>query len=168
MRTLVSMLLVLVSAVCLAQTPDSNQRLLEEMKGVRTKLDRVVQLMEATQKTQRALLASQEIQSCNAQIAALQTQQGRMATEERNLSKTVSTLDHSAQMADAGIGPNGVARAEGERAPVNRNDVSERLSTATQLLGEIHARQQSAEAEIIRLRGRISRLEKIVDEALAN
>ncbi len=160
MRLAVGMCVTFLSAVCHGQTPDTNAKLLEEVRGVRATLNRLVQLMEAMEKSQRAVLALQQLQLYDAQLRALQSQKDQLGIQERELSGKASAIGDAARAAESGVGPTGAPVPEGAPSSAYREAVSQRLAATTRLLNETRARQQSVEREITTLRERMSHLEK--------
>ncbi|HTP32517.1 MAG TPA: hypothetical protein VMJ75_10115 [Candidatus Acidoferrales bacterium] len=165
MRWLITAALLIARGVCLAQTPDNDQKLLEELKAVRANLDRLVQLTEEVQKTQQALLAFQQVQAYDSQLRGLEAQRDALAEREADLSGKAAALGASARDALAGIGPNGAP--VGEMGSGHRKAVEDRLSETTRLLYATREKQQATERQISALRSRMTQLLKSADQVMA-
>lgn len=159
-------LLILVPAAAFGQSSDTQLKLLEEMRGVRATLDRLVQLVEGMEKSQRATLALTQLQLYESQLRALQGQQERLTGQERDQSRQASSLSESARALESGVSATGLQVPGAGAEPAVRAEMSERVSTANRLLDETRSRKQAIDREISNLRARIGQLEKAVQDAL--
>ncbi len=165
MKYIMRFSLAFVAAVCLAQSPDVNQRLLEEMKGVRAALNRMVQLLETMEKTQVALLALQQVLGYESQLRTLQSQQSQFATQERDLSTRVAALEEAARTQEGGVDPGGLKVPGGVQDARSLAETQERLASAKRSLDEIRGRLKSVDQESAALRSRIEQQQKALEGA---
>ena len=149
--------------VALAQTPDVNQSVLAELKGIHATLGRLVEMTEALEKDQRAALAVQQVQVYDNRMKTLQAQRSQLAAREADLNRTVTALAASLGASDTVMGPNGLPVPETSDTS-HRAAMSEQLATATGTLQAVREKQQSLEQEIAAVQDRISRLDKLVDD----
>ena len=165
MRLLISAAFVIARGVCLAQTPDTNQKLLDELKAVRASLDRLVQLTEAVQKTEQAVLAFQQVQVYDSQLRALESQRDALSERETDLGGKTAALGASARAAQSGVGPNGAPVGDADTG--YRKVLDDRLSETTRLLYATREKQKVIEQQISALRSRIAQLLKSADQVMA-
>jgi predicted nucleic acid-binding Zn-ribbon protein len=153
-------------ASVLAQAPDSEQKVLAELKGIRATLSRLVELGEAADKSQRAAVALQQVQVYDNRLKTLRTEQSQLASQEWDLNKSAAALSASLHAVNAGIGANGLPLPEGVSNGSAGASIQEQSAAATRALQEVHERQRAVEQEIAALRSRIAEVEKFVGDVV--
>jgi chromosome segregation ATPase len=146
---------VFLSAIGAAQTTDTSQKLLEEMKGVRARLDRLVELLEALERSQRAMVVLQQAQRYDALLRTLEAQRETLTNQERDLAAQAANFQQavrSIEAADANSAP-----APGINTDPNyRNELTERLATVNRMLESTRSRLAGIEGEINAARARVA------------
>jgi chromosome segregation ATPase len=168
MRMTFCLTVVALAPLCLAQSTDTvtNQKLLEELKSLRTSIDRLAQLMEANEAAQKADLALRRMQVFESRLATLEGQRARLATQEQQLTKDVSTATGTIRAQDAVVAQ-GVLKVDGSMdADPQRAALRNRITEGSRSLDETRRKREAADQEIAALRTRIAALEKTLDAAL--
>lgn len=146
---------VFLSTIGSAQTADVSQKLLEEMKGVRARLDRLVELLEALERSQRAMVVLQQAQRYDALLRSLEAQRETLINQERDLVAQATNFQQavrSMEAADANSAP-----APGINPDPNyRNELTERLATVNRMLESTRSRLAGIEGEINAARARVA------------
>jgi hypothetical protein len=153
-RTLVGFSLVTVLG--LAQTADSltNQKVLEELKGVRATLARIMEVLE---KGQRAQLLLARLQIDEGRVVALEGQRIQLTAQERELEKELAEAASLARAEESGL----IRTAPG--AP---STAATRQDQATRKLDEVRRARRTVDQALTTLRNRIATTEKSLEEAL--
>jgi uncharacterized coiled-coil DUF342 family protein len=164
MRSVIGLLLAFPAAVCLAQTPDSNQRFLEELNGIRSALDRLAQAINSIGKQQDETLTLLRLMAYESQLRDLQSEQRDLAAQERECSGRVAALEATAHSQEGGASSGGVRLPATPPDSPQSSEIVEKLASARRTRDEIRARLESGRLSIIEIRGRVERARKALDQ----
>lgn len=151
---------VLWPTLCLAQSPElvTSQKILEELRVVRTSLERL-------EKGQKAALALTRIEMDERQVAALQERRQRLSSQEQALAEKIEAARRAED-------PSAVSVVQPEGLPADPL-ASTRASLArsfaeqnTRTLKDITAAREALDLEIVKLKDRLSAMEKVFADAL--
>lgn len=153
----------LSAPLCLSQTPEAlwQQKMLEELKSVRSAIERL-------ENGQLALLALVRIQLEEQRLAALEAQRAQLAVREGQLSQELTAADAALRSMTNGQQLPELESVTGASERITTAGVSPavtRHTEATQKLEQARRARQSLEESIAKLRARISALEKYLEGA---
>jgi hypothetical protein len=155
MRT--TLALSLLPVFSLAQSTDTaNQRVIEELRGVRAMLE----------KSQRVLVALVRIQIDESRLAALEAERQRLLTQEQGLSDEIDKAAVALRNEDNRQVPTFVQSVPGSE-PVMRiepHPARSRHAEATRRIQEVRGRKLNVEQSITGIKDRIAAWEKHLDE----
>jgi hypothetical protein len=159
----VPIILLLLSAGGFAQLPDAsaNQKLIEELRGVRATLEKL-------EKGQKAQIILARIQIDESRAATLETQRLQLLAEEQDLEKdaardaTVSRTEGSAGRTLVRVAPDGSQ----EILPSPPPNSGSTTADPARNLDDVRRSRQSLDVKIAELREQIAVWEKQLDEVL--
>jgi hypothetical protein len=151
--------MLLVAAVCFGQTAENNARTNgDDLKAIRASLERLVQLTQEIDKSQKAILALQQIQLYEFRLQALESRDDALAERESQLSARNVTLERAARDTASGIGPTGLPGTSADSGL--RKETADQLDANQRSLDTARAKKEQIEGEIASLRARIESLQK--------
>jgi hypothetical protein len=161
--------ILFLSAACLAQTAEpASQINADDLKAIRADLDRLIQLTQELDKSQKAILAVQQIQMYQFRMQSLETRDDALAQRESQLSAHSATLERAAKDTQSGIGPTGVPGISAAPDSSLRREAAEQLDTNLRLLNGVRAKRQEIAHDLAALRTRIETLQKTLAAAGAD
>ena len=155
------LVLSFVPLVSLGQTSDTaQQRVIEELRGVRTTLERL-------EKSNAILVSLVKIQIDESRLAALEAQRQRLVAQEQDLSNEIGKTGPAVLHEDANSGRRLVQSANGSE-PEFRTAPSPakiRHTEATRRIEEVRRGIRTLEQSMTELRNRIAVVEKHLENA---
>jgi hypothetical protein len=150
-------LLPVLPALCLAQTPEAtNQKILEELRSIRTSIERL-------ENSQRAMLALARLQNDQNQVALVESRRQKLAAQEQDLSKEIAAASRAIETPVMVVPP---PDGSAPSSPPDLGPLRARVAQASATLREVAGSRQALDLEIARLRERIAAMQKLIDDAL--
>jgi len=162
-RLLVALTLLPALGLTQPSDPITNQKIIEELRGVRTS-------MEKLEKGQNALVALARIQVDESRVAVLEAQRLQLLSREQDLEKRMAGNAAAIPQERPGAVPTLVqAVPDGSQRIVQAvpaSPAADRFTESPQRLEEVRRSRQAIEQSIAGLRKRIALWEKYLDDVL--
>jgi hypothetical protein len=170
MSSRLPLLLYILAPIASAQTPDpaASQKVLEELRGMRSLLNQLAQAVNTLQQGQKGQLALARIQIDESRVASLEVQKLQLISREQELEKEVAAASAFLRGEEGGasspvaVSPTVAADSTGAAAGI----LASRLAQAKSALDETRRARASVEGRIVALRARIDRMEQFLEEAM--
>lgn len=134
----------------------SNQQILDQLKSMQSALERI-------EKGQKTLMALARIQIDSSQVAVLEQRRQRLSVQEQELGGRFTEASRSGEAQSQTSFPEGAPRPTTDP---ELDAARTRIAQADSALKDLQRLRQTVEEEIVRLRGRIAAMEKLLDQAM--
>jgi len=137
---------VFLCVACFAQIGETRTNS-DDLKAIRASLDRLVQLTQDLDKSQKAILAIQQMQLYELKLQSLETRDNALGEREAELSAQNANLEKAARgIESGGISPTGVPGTSTDSGL--RKEATEQLDANRRLLASTRSKKQQGTRDI--------------------